>query len=126
MMLEGVPNIALAVGYTNASWTLKCDLTCEYVMPAAQPHATTRAAAVHAGQPRCIRPVAPLLELTSGYVQRSADRFPKQGSKVPWQVHQSYLRDYRALKMSGSRRMTPWCSPTRSYPRSRPCLLRQS
>ena len=43
----------------------------------------------------------PLLGLTSGYVQRSADRFPKQGSKFPWQVHQSYLRDYRALKMSG-------------------------
>ena len=31
MMLEGVPNLALAIGYTNASWTLKCDLTCEYV-----------------------------------------------------------------------------------------------
>ena len=38
-MLEGVPNLALAVGYTNASWTLKCDLTCDYVVPAAQPHA---------------------------------------------------------------------------------------
>ena len=43
----------------------------------------------------------PLLDLTSGYVQRSADRFPKQGSRFPWQVHQSYLRDYRAMKMRG-------------------------
>jgi hypothetical protein len=43
----------------------------------------------------------PLLGLSSGYVQRSADRFPKQGSRFPWQVHQSYLRDYRALKLSG-------------------------
>src|SRR3546814_12558219 len=42
----------------------------------------------------------PLLGLSSGYVLRSADRFPKQGSKFPWQVHQSYLRDYRALKRS--------------------------
>jgi len=43
---------------------------------------------------------APLLGLSSGYIQRSADKFPKQGSRFPWQVHQSYLRDYRALKMS--------------------------
>ena len=40
-------------------------------------------------------------DLTSGYVQRSVHRFPKQGSRFPWQVHQSYLRDYRSLKMSG-------------------------
>ena len=63
---------------------------------------TTGPAAVHAGQPRRRRsPPQPLLGLSSGYVQRSADRFPKQGSKFPWQVHQSYLRDYRALKLSG-------------------------
>ncbi len=43
---------------------------------------------------------APLLGLSSGYIQRSADRFPKQGSRMPWQVHQSYLKDYRALKRS--------------------------
>ena len=41
------------------------------------------------------------LDLSSGYVQRAVDRFPKQGSRMPWQVHQSYLRDYRALKRSG-------------------------
>ena len=44
---------------------------------------------------------APLLSLTSGYVQRSAHLFPKQGSRQPWQVHQNYLRDYRALKLGG-------------------------
>jgi hypothetical protein len=42
----------------------------------------------------------PLLGLTSGYVLRSADRFPKQGSRFPWRVYQSYVRDYRALKRS--------------------------
>lgn len=101
MMLEGVPNLALAIGYTNASWTLKCDLTCDYVTrllnhmrETGQRQSTprNRDASVTA---------APLLGLSSGYVQRSADRFPKQGSKFPWQVHQSYLRDYRALKMRG-------------------------
>jgi hypothetical protein len=44
--------------------------------------------------------VQPLLGLTSGYVLRSTGSFPKQGSKAPWQVHQNYLRDYRALKRS--------------------------
>lgn len=100
MMLEGVPNLAIAIGYTNASWTLKCDLTCDYVCRLLNHMHET-------GQRQCT-PVnrdatvtaQPLLGLTSGYVQRSADRFPKQGSKFPWQVHQSYLRDYRALKLS--------------------------
>ena len=101
MMLEGVPNFALAVGYTNASWTLKCDLTCDYV--------TRLLNHMHDAELQQCTPVnrdasvtaQPLLGLSSGYVQRSADRFPKQGSKFPWQVHQSYLRDYRALKRSG-------------------------
>ena len=100
MMLEGVPNLALAIGYTNASWTLKCDLTCDYV--------TRLLNRMHETGMRQCTPVntdasvtaEPLLGLTSGYVQRSAHKFPKQGSKFPWQVHQSYLRDYRALKLS--------------------------
>ena len=52
-------------------------------------------------QPRT-RPsrAGPILGLTSGYIQRSAHLLPKQGSTYPWKVHQSYLRDYRALKMS--------------------------
>jgi cation diffusion facilitator CzcD-associated flavoprotein CzcO len=101
MMLEGVPNLALAIGYTNASWTLKCDLTCDFVCRLLNHMRET-------GQRQCT-PVnhdasvsaEPLLGLTSGYVQRSAHKFPKQGSRAPWRVHQSYLRDYRALKLSG-------------------------
>lgn len=99
MMIEGVPNFALAIGYTNASWTLKCDLTCDYVCRLLNHMRAT-------GQRQCT-PVNddasvtgdPLLGLSSGYVQRSAHLFPKQGSRFPWQVHQSYLRDYRALKL---------------------------
>ena len=98
MMLEGVPNMAVAIGYTNASWTLKCDLTCDYVcrlLNHLHEHGYTecvprdRGASVGAG---------PIFGLTSGYVQRSAHLLPKQGSTYPWKVHQSYLRDYRALK----------------------------
>jgi cation diffusion facilitator CzcD-associated flavoprotein CzcO len=101
MMLEGIPNMAMAIGYTNASWTLKCDLTCQYV--------TRLLNRMHSTGLRQCTPVnrdpsvieEPLLNLTSGYVLRSADRFPKQGSRYPWRVYQSYLRDYRALKLNG-------------------------
>jgi monooxygenase len=101
MMVEGVPNFAMAIGYTNASWTLKCDLTCQYV--------TRLLNHLHeTGQRQCTAvnndgatAVGPMLGLSSGYVTRAADRMPKQGSKFPWQVHQSYLRDYRALRMTG-------------------------
>ena len=100
MMLEDVPDLAIAVCNTNVSWTLKCDLTCQYVARLLNHMRGT-------GLRQCT-PVnhdadverRPLLSLTSGYVQRSAHRFPKQGSRFPWQVHQSYLRDYRALKRS--------------------------
>jgi cation diffusion facilitator CzcD-associated flavoprotein CzcO len=100
MMLEGVPNFAIAVGYTNASWTLKCDLTCGYVCRLLNHLRATGARQCMPVNRDASVAAAPLLGLTSGYVLRSADRFPKQGSKMPWQVHQSYLRDYRALKRS--------------------------
>ena len=100
MMLERVPNFAMAVGYTNASWTLKAELTCDYVCRLLNRMRER-------GQTKCM-PVnhggsvdtEPLLSLSSGYIQRAADRFPKQGNRFPWQVHQSYLRDYRTMKMS--------------------------
>jgi cation diffusion facilitator CzcD-associated flavoprotein CzcO len=101
MMIERVPNLAIAVGYTNASWTLKCDLTCGYVCRLLN---HLRETGLRQATPRNADPeltATPLLGLTSGYVQRSAHLFPKQGSRFPWQVHQNYLRDYRALKLQG-------------------------
>ena len=84
MMLEGVPNLAIAVGYTNASWTLKCDLTCDYVCRLLN-HMRARPACASArpstATPRS--PREPLLGLNSGYVQRSAHRFPEAGLEVP-------------------------------------------
>jgi monooxygenase len=101
MMLEEVPNLAMAVGYTNASWTLKCDLTCDFVCRLL---GDMRARGISQCKPRQREPgisAQPLLGLSSGYVQRSADRFPKQGSRSPWRVHQSYLHDWRTLRRSG-------------------------
>jgi cation diffusion facilitator CzcD-associated flavoprotein CzcO len=103
MMLEGVPNLAMAVGYTNASWTLKCDLTCDYVTRLLNHLRATRLRqCTPVNRDTSVSPL-PLLGLSSGYVQRSVHLFPKQGTRFPWQVHQSYLRDYRALKASDIR-----------------------
>ena len=100
MMLDGVPNFAMAVGYTNASWTLKAELTCDYVcrlLNLMRDRRQTKCVPVNHGGSVSAQP---LLSLSSGYIQRAVDRFPKQGSRFPWQVHQSYLRDYRTMKMA--------------------------
>jgi cation diffusion facilitator CzcD-associated flavoprotein CzcO len=92
MMLSGVPNMAFAVGYTNASWTLKCDLVCEYVCRLLD-HMD------EGGFRQCMAlrdpSVAerPFIDFSSGYVRRSIENFPKQGSKAPWKLHQNYPMD---------------------------------
>jgi cation diffusion facilitator CzcD-associated flavoprotein CzcO len=100
MMLEGVPNLANAVGYTNASWTLKCDLTCDYVCRLLNHMRAHDAVECVPRNTNGAVEEGTILGLTSGYIQRSAHLLPKQGSKHPWRVYQSYLRDYRSLKMA--------------------------
>jgi cation diffusion facilitator CzcD-associated flavoprotein CzcO len=93
MMLRGVPNLAWAFGYTNASWTLRADLNCEYVCRLLN-HMEARGHAV--ATPELNDPeVLPesWMNLTSGYVQRSIHLFPKQGSKLPWKLYQNYALD---------------------------------
>lgn len=100
MMLEGVPNMAVVFGYTNASWTLKCDLTCAYVcrmLNHMHMQGFDRVTAVN-DDPGVT--TQPLLGLSSGYIKRHEHEFPKAGSRDPWQVHQSYVKDYRAMKRS--------------------------
>jgi monooxygenase len=99
LMLDGVPNLALCIGYTNASWTLKCDLTCEYVCRLLNHMAAAghdQAVPVLDGQQ--VIP-APLLNLDSGYIQRSLDKFPQQGSKAPWRLRQNYALDVATLRL---------------------------
>jgi hypothetical protein len=101
VMLEGIPNLAFAFGYANASWTLKCDLTCDYLCRLLNHmRATGRRQCTPVNRDLSVL-TRPFLGFTSGYVLRSIDRFPKQGSRFPWQVHQSYLRDYPILKRGG-------------------------
>lgn len=93
MMLTGVPNFAFAVGYVNASWTLKVDLVSEYVcrlLRHMDTHAYDLVTPLEPG-PEVER--RPLIDLRSGYVLRSLHELPKQGARRPWQLHQNYLRD---------------------------------
>ena len=98
-MLSGVPNAAMAIGYTNASWTLKCDLTCEYVCRVLNHMDQRGYAQVVAVQDDPALTSEPLLNLSSGYVQRSVENFPRQGSRRPWRMYQNYAFDVVALRM---------------------------
>ncbi len=101
MMLEDVPNFVAVIGYTNASWTLKAELTCGYAMRLLNRlHETGLRQCTPRNSDSTVTHER-LLSLSSGYVVRAADRFPQQGSKFPWQVHQSYLRDFQAMRMKG-------------------------
>jgi cation diffusion facilitator CzcD-associated flavoprotein CzcO len=98
MMFSDVPNLASSFGYTNASWTLKCDLTCEYVcrlLNHMQQHGYRRCT------PRNVDPSLaeePWIDFSSGYVQRALHVLPKQGSKLPWKLHQNYAFDILMLR----------------------------
>lgn len=98
MMCSDVPNLALTIGYTNASWTLKCDLTCEYVCRLLQ-YMDKKGFAVCV--PRNNDPSVtpqPLLDFSSGYVQRAIEHLPHQGSKAPWKLYQNYALDMVTLR----------------------------
>jgi monooxygenase len=100
MMLSGVPNFAMSFGYTNASWTLKCDLTCAYVcrlLNYMDAHGYTHCTPVN-DDPSLTE--EPFIDFASGYVQRSIHLFPKQGSRAPWRVHQNYALDRLSLRRS--------------------------
>jgi monooxygenase len=98
MMLSGVPNLAYAVGYTNASWTLKCDLVAQHVCRLLNHMDKHGYAQCTPREPDPSHPRQPFIDLASGYVMRSIDKFPKQGSRAPWRLHQNYARDILMLR----------------------------
>jgi cation diffusion facilitator CzcD-associated flavoprotein CzcO len=103
LMLSEVPNLATCVGYTNASWTLRAELSSAYVckllahmdrrghrrcVPHLDPSSPDRA-----GEAR------PAFDIQSGYVQRRADQLPKHGSRAPWRVRQNYFYDLVSTRL---------------------------
>jgi len=97
MMLSGIPNFAFALGYTNASWTLKCDLTSVYVCRLVN-YMDRQGYQVVTPVPPPSGPLQPLMDLKAGYVLRSLDRLPRQGSAAPWRLYQNYPRDLLMLR----------------------------
>ena len=99
MMLSGVPNFAMSFGYVNASWTLRADLTCEYVCRLIKLMDKKGTA--------CCKPIDDksaygddkLIDFTSGYFQRGLHLMPKQGNKAPWKNYQNYLKDIFAVRL---------------------------
>ncbi len=100
LMLSGVPNVALAMGYTNASWTLRADLSARW-FPSLVRYLRDRGLTV--AVPRYDEDPpgeGPLLELASGYVRRAEGSLPRQGNSRPWRVVQSHLRDAASMRLS--------------------------
>jgi cation diffusion facilitator CzcD-associated flavoprotein CzcO len=98
MMLSGVPNLASITGYTNASWTLKADLSAEYICRLLN-HMHERG--LRQCTPTLTDPDMPLAEwadFSSGYIQRSLHLFPKRGMKAPWLLKQNYIHDLLTLR----------------------------
>ncbi|MBX3562717.1 MAG: NAD(P)/FAD-dependent oxidoreductase [Sphingomonas sp.] len=97
MMLNDVPNLVLSFGYTNASWTLKSDLTARYVCRLLR-HMDRRGLDIAVPRlPEGGVERAPILDFTSGYVRRAVGSLPTQGTETPWRTHQNYLKDLIAL-----------------------------
>ena len=98
MMYSNIPNLASSFGYTNASWTLKAELICEYVCRLLN-HMARR------GYAQCTPRLNgedvetdAFIDFSSGYVRRSLDELPKQGKRPPWKVYQNYLKDLLLMR----------------------------
>lgn len=97
-MFSGMPNFAWCVGYTNASWTLRADLSSQYVCQLINLLDAKGWDSAMPDPRGASGDSAPILDLTSGYVTRVADLLPQQGSRAPWTIRQNWLLDSRDMK----------------------------
>jgi len=93
MMLDGVPNMAFVIGYTNASWTLKADMVSAYVARLLAHMARHGYDVATPRLPARAMDKRPLIEMSSGYFARSRDLLPLQGDRAPWRLRQHYRKD---------------------------------
>ncbi len=98
MMFSGIPNLSLALGYTNASFTLKADLVAEYICRLLNHMDANGYRVAIPRAPDASVGTEPFIDLKSGYVLRSLDQLPKQGVERPWRLHQNYAADIRVLR----------------------------
>ncbi|WP_433062823.1 flavin-containing monooxygenase [Dactylosporangium sp. CS-033363] len=93
MMLDGVPNLAFVLGYTNLAWTLKADLVSSYVTRLLNTMRRRGKRTVVPRLPAEPLTTAPMIEMSSGYFERSRARLPLQGDRAPWRLRQHYAKD---------------------------------
>ena len=98
MMLDGLPNFAFAVGYTNSSWTLKVGLLCEHFCRLVAHLDQHGHAYCYPQLPSSDMPTRPLLDFGAGYVQRALPMLPRQGLGAPWLMSMNYLEDAKVLR----------------------------
>jgi cation diffusion facilitator CzcD-associated flavoprotein CzcO len=96
-MFSGVPNLAFAFGYTNNSWTLRCDLTARFVCRLLKYMDRKGWSVCVPNVPDASVVPEPMLDFSSGYVRRADGVLPKQGQKTPWRVHQNYVKGLAAF-----------------------------
>lgn len=116
LMFSGVPNLSYTFGYTNASWTLKADLSAGYVCRL-----------LNAMRNRGMRQITPMpsgdvgaepfISFTSGYIRRSVDRLPRQGNRKPWRLNQNYTLDLLALRYGSIDSDMVFSNPAPALPR---------
>ena len=99
MLLSGVPNFAMSFGYVNASWTLRADLTCEYVCRLINLMDKKGVSCCEPIDDRSAHGDDKLIDFTSGYFERGLTHMPKQGNKAPWKNYQNYLKDIFAVRI---------------------------
>ena len=98
LMVSDVPNMAISVGYTNASWTLKCDLTCDYVCRLLNYMDKHQFKICRASDTTTQTETDPYWNLSSGYMTRAQHLFPQQGQEEPWRQYHNYLKDIFMLR----------------------------
>lgn len=123
MMFSGVPNLIYTFGYTNASWTLKADLTAGYLcrlLVHLERHGLAAATPHHDAGVRSL----PFVDFSSGYVQRALAMLPSQGDRRPWRLYQNYLLDLLTLRFGrlddGTLQLTPAGMPVAGDPVATP------
>ncbi|CAA0101323.1 FAD-containing monooxygenase EthA [Halioglobus japonicus] len=99
MMFGNVPNLAQVFGYTNASWTLKSDLTGDFICRVLNYMKRTGTSVATPRLQAGTVEEEPMMNLSSGYVMRSVGKFPKQGAKLPWRLYQNYILDFLQLRL---------------------------
>jgi monooxygenase len=99
MMFGNIPNLAQVFGYTNASWTLKSDLTGDFICRILNYMKKTGASVATPRLQEGAVEEEPMMSLSSGYVMRSLGKFPKQGARLPWRLYQNYILDFLQLRL---------------------------